>query len=444
MATEMIMPKVDMDQETGTVVEWLKGNGQQVEEGEIIMVMETDKIAIDVEAPGTGILDGISANPGDVVPIGTVIAYILAEGEELPKKPIESTAPALETTTAAPSADTAEKEISATPVAKNMAAVHGVDLAAVESTGTGGKVTKADVQAVVSRATKPVDSRDVYATPAARRTARIEGVNLGLVQGSGPGSRIQLSDVKGYLTSKPQADFAASAQIQAGEVIPLIGMRRTIAERLTASYQSIPHIQFTVRVDMTNFFKARNDYNDLALKRGDDKVSVTAVLVKLVSMVLTEHPWVNSSLIDDKIILHKDINIGVAVALEKGLIVPVIKNADQKGISLIASETNELITRAREEKLNSTDVKGGTFTITNLGPFGVEQFNAIINPPEAGILAVGATTSEVVALPDGTIAARPLMRLTLSADLRVVDGAVAARFIGDLKTSLENPILMNY
>lgn len=444
MAIEMIMPKVDMDQETGTVVEWLKGNGQQVEEGEIILVMETDKIAIDVESPGTGILDGISANPGDVVPIGTVIAYILAEGEELPEKAIDLTAPALDTPAAGPSAAVAKKEISATPVARNMAAVHGVDLAAVESTGIGGKVTKADVQAAVSRAAKPVDPRDIYATPAARRTARIEGVNLGLVQGSGPGSRIQLSDVKGYLTSKPQVNFAASSQIKTGEVIPLIGMRRTIAERLTLSYQSIPHIQFTIRVDMTNFINARNDYNDLAQKRGDEKVSFTAMLVKLVSMVLADHPWLNSSLIDDKIILHKDINIGVAVALERGLIVPVIKNADQKGISLIASETNDLITRAREENLNSADVKGGTFTITNLGPFGVEQFNAIINPPESGILAVGSTTSEVVALPGGAIATRPIMRLTLSADHRIVDGAVAAKFIGDLKTTLENPILMNY
>jgi len=444
MAIEMIMPKVDMDQETGTVVEWLKSNGQQVEEGETILVIETDKIAIDVEAPGTGILDGISANQGDVIPIGTVIAYILAEGEDLPEKPIESATPALDTPAPVSPAAPAEKEISATPVARNMAAAYGVDLAAVGSTGSGGKITKADVQAAVSRAAKPVGPRDIYATPAARRTARIEGVNLGLVQGSGPGNRIQLSDVKSYLTSKPQADFAASAQIQTGEIIPLIGMRRTIAERLTASYQSIPHIQFTVRVDMTNFIKARNDYNELALKRGDEKVSVTAVLVKLVSMVLTDHPWVNSSLIDEKIILHKDINIGIAVALEKGLIVPVIKNADQKGISLIASETNDLITRAREENLNSADVKGGTFTITNLGPFGVEQFNAIINPPEAGILAVGSTTAEVVALPDGTIAARPIMRLTLSADHRIVDGVVAARFIGDLKTTLENPILMNY
>jgi pyruvate dehydrogenase E2 component (dihydrolipoamide acetyltransferase) len=273
MAIEMIMPKVDMDQETGTVVEWLKSNGQQVEEGETILVIETDKIAIDVEAPGTGILDGISANQGDVIPIGTVIAYILAEGEDLPEKPIESTTPALDTPAPVSPDAPAEKEISATPVARNMAAAYGVDLAVVGSTGSGGKITKADV------------------------------------------------------TSKPQADFAASAQIQTGEIIPLIGMRRTIAERLTASYQSIPHIQFTVRVDMTNFIKARNDYNELALKRGDEKVSVTAVLVKLVSMVLTDHPWVNSSLIDEKIILHKDINIGIAVALEKGLIVPVIRTA---------------------------------------------------------------------------------------------------------------------
>jgi pyruvate dehydrogenase E2 component (dihydrolipoamide acetyltransferase) len=246
------------------------------------------------------------------------------------------------------------------------------------------------------------------------------------------------------MTHKPQITKIAEPQTQAGESIPLIGMRRKIADRMTESYQSIPHIQFTVRVDMSNFIKARNDYNELALTKGDEKVSVTALLVKLVAMVLADHPWLNSSLRDDKIILHEDINIGLAVALEIGLIVPVIKNADQKGISLIATESNDLIKKAREENLNSADVKGGTFTITNLGPFGVEQFNAIINPPEAGILAVGATTPEVVALPDGAIATRPTMRLTLSADHRIVDGAVAAGFIDDLKKTLENPILMNY
>jgi pyruvate dehydrogenase E2 component (dihydrolipoamide acetyltransferase) len=443
MAVEMIMPKVDMDQETGTVVEWLKSNGQKVEEGEIILVMETDKIAIDVEAPGTGILNGISAHPEDVVPIGTVIAYILAEGEELPEAPAEAPTPV----TAAPKPVVADApavaDVPATPVARKMAQTHGVDLSSIQGTGSGGKVTKSDVQAVIDAGT-PVPAGDIVATPAARRTARLQGVNLGLVKGTGPGGRIQAFDVKGHLDRQPGVGLPTTSQVPAGETIPLIGMRKKIAERLTESYQSIPHIQFTARVDMSNFIKARNDYNDLALKRGDEKVSVTAMLVKLVAMVLADHRMINSSLAEDHIFVHQDINIGVAVALEKGLIVPVIKNADQKGISKIAAESNDLVTRAREENLTSGDVKGGTFTITNLGPFGVEQFNAIINPPEAAILAIGATTSEVVAVPEGAIAVRPIMRFTLSADHRIVDGAVAARFIADLKTTLENPVLMNY
>jgi pyruvate dehydrogenase E2 component (dihydrolipoamide acetyltransferase) len=437
MAIEMIMPKVDMDQETGTVVEWTKTDGQQVKEGETILVIETDKIAIDVEAPGTGILNGISAHPGDVIPIGTVIAYILEEGEEVPV--VKAVTPAPETevkqATAAPAGD-----VPVTPVAKKMAEVHGVDLSKVAPSGTGGKVTKDDVQSAITPPAA-VGGGEVIATPAARRTARISGVNLSLVLGSGPGGRIQASDVESF---RPGISLPAASSVQSGESIPLIGMRRTIAERLTASYQSIPHIQFTARVDMTNFINARKDYNDLALERGDEKVSVTAMLVKLVAMVIADHPMINSSLVEDSIILHQDINIGVAVALENGLIVPVVKNAIQKGISKIALETTDLVKRARGETLVGADVRGGTFTITNLGPFGVEQFNAIINPPEAGILAIGATTQEVIALDEGTIAVRPIMRFTLSADHRIIDGAVAARFIADLKTTFENPILMNY
>jgi pyruvate dehydrogenase E2 component (dihydrolipoamide acetyltransferase) len=444
MAIEMIMPKVDMDQETGTVVEWLKGNGQKVEEGETILVMETDKIAIDVEAPGTGILDGISAHPGDVVPIGTVIAYILEEGEKLPEAPASEPTPSeASRKEPAPPIKTPTRDVPATPVARKMAETHGVDLSGIQGTGAGGKITKADVQAIVdSGATAP--SGDIIASPAARRTARLEGVDLDMVKGTGPGGRIQAFDVKGFLEGQPGVGLPATSRVSAGESIPLIGMRKTIADRLTASYQSIPHIQFTARVDMSNFIKARSDYNDLALKRGDEKVSVTAMLIKLVAMVLAEHRMLNSSLAGDQILLHQDINIGVAVALENGLIVPVVKNADQKGISKIAVESNDLVIKAREERLTSAEVKGGTFTISNLGPFGVEQFNAIINPPEAAILAIGATTSEVVALPEGAIAVRPIMRITLSADHRIVDGAVAARFISDLKTTLENPVLMNY
>ena len=442
MAIEMIMPKVDMDQETGTVVEWLKSNGQNVEEGETILVIETDKIAIDVEAPGTGILNGISANPGDVLPIGTVIAYILAEGEDLPDLPAGTQSSAAAPDPVKTSPESMPKDIAATPVAQKMAEAHGVDLSTLQASGSGGKITKADVQAAL-KSGSALATGDIVASPAARRTARLKGVNLGLVKGTGPGGRIQGFDVDAYQPSLAQAGLPSTSALQVGESIPIIGMRKKIADRLTESYQSIPHIQFTMRVDMSNFIKARNDYNELALKRGDEKVSVTAMLVKLVAMVLADHRMLNSSITGDKIMIHQDINIGIAVALEKGLIVPVVKNADKKGINQIAVESNDLVTRARQENLTNADVKGGTFTITNLGPFGVEQFSAIINPPEAGILAIGATTSEVVATPDGAIAVRPIMRFTLSADHRIVDGAVAARFIADLKTNLENPVLMN-
>ena len=439
MAIEMIMPKVDMDQETGTVVEWLKTNGQGVEEGETILVIETDKIAIDVEAPGTGILNGISADPGETIPIGTVIAYILEEGEELPEASAPATTPDSEEAPA-PAAPS-PSDVPATPVARKMAEEHGLDLRAITPTGSGGKITKGDVEKVLKPTDLQVREDDLIATPAARRTARLKGIDLGVVPGTGPGGRIQAFDVENY-QSRP--GIPVSKPIHSGESIPLIGMRLKIAERLTSSYQSIPHIQFTSRVDMTNFLKARSDYNELAKDKGDEKVSVTAVLVKLVAMVLVDHPMLNSSLVDNAIHLHQDINIGIAVALEKGLIVPVVKNANVKGISQIAVESNDLVTRARNGALRGTDVRGSTFTITNLGPFGVEQFNAIINPPEAAILAIGATTSEVIALDNGAIAVRPIMRFTLSADHRVVDGAVAASFIADLKAILENPTLMNY
>lgn len=442
MAIEMIMPKVDMDQETGTVIEWLKTEGQEVKEGETILVIETDKIAIDVESPGSGILGGISANPGDVIPIGTVIAYILEEGEEVPaasEAPIASPPPS-EPAPATLEAETSSVDVPATPVARKMAAEYGVDLTSVTPTGKGGKVTKGDVQAAIAPAAS-VGTGPVIATPAARRTARLAGIDLRQVRGTGPGGRIQAEDVAIF---KPGTAAPIAPGVKSGETIPLIGMRRTIAERLTASYQSIPHIQFTASVDMTNFNQARKDYNDLAIERGDQKVSVTAMLVKMIAMTLADHRMLNSSLVDDSILVHEDINIGVAVALERGLIVPVVKNADQKGIKELAEESSDLVSRAKNEELTGADVKGGTFTITNLGPFGVEQFNAIINPPEAGILAVGATVPKVVALDGGAIAVRPIMQFTLSADHRIVDGAVAARFIADLKATLENPILMNY
>jgi len=441
MAIEVIMPKIDMDQETGTLMEWCKKNGERVKEGEILLVIETDKVAVEVESPGSGILDGISAQPGDVVPIGTVIAYLLGDGEARPNGKELSAAPA-ESLPAGNGKNSLEQ--AATPVARNMAAVHGLDLNSVTPSGKGQKITKADIQARLAGDPSPLLAGKPYASPAARRVALENQVGLEVLQGSGPKGRVQSNDVFTYLEGQKQTEVQVSLQKEEPHTVPLIGMRRTIAERMTANYQTIPHIRFTSRVDMTGFGNDRNKLNELAEKSGAQKISATAMFVKLVAATLRRHPFLNSSLRENEIILHQDINIGVAVALENGLIVPVIRNADRKGFAAIAVEVNDLTARARAGKLQSSDVKGGTFTISNLGPFGIEQFDAIINAPEAAILAIGATQLEAVPELDGQIRACPVMRMTLSADHRLVDGAVAARFVADLKTIFENPILMAY
>jgi len=266
-----------------------------------------------------------------------------------------------------------------------------------------------------------------------------------------------------------------SPEIGRGEnVIPLQGMRRTIAERMTASYQTVPHITFTVRVDMSAFERARAQLNARAEATGQPRVSATALFVKAVAWALKHHPWLNSTLRqcsgqalrqaqgkhlrqaqgrhlrqrsgqalrDEEIHLLPEINVGVAVALEEGLIVPVVHQADRKSVAEIGAEVNDLATRAREGQLTPADVTGGTFTVSNLGPFGIEQFTAIINPPQAAILAVGATRPEPVVDEEGEVVVRPVMRMTLSADHRVVDGATAARFLADLREALEAPTLL--
>lgn len=441
MVVEVILPKVDMDQETGTIVEWSKNNGDQVKEGEIIFVMETDKVAVDVESPGTGILDGISTKPGEVIPIGTVVAYILSEGETLPED--QQSIQTEKQITPTPSLDKSSVQ-SVTPVAKNMAAAHDIDLSTVVPSGKEQKITKADVEAKIASQSKPRADGKVYAVPAARRMARENQVDLDSLMGSGPKGRIQTSDVLTLLEQKDQIGMQDAALIDDPEIVPLIGMRQKIADRMTANYQSIPHIRFTSRVLMDNFMQARTSLNKLAEKSAGQKISTTAMMVKLVATTLIRHPYLNSSLQGDQILLHREINIGVAVALKNGLIVPVVKNADQKGFAEIASEVNDLARHARDGKLVNTDVKDGTFTISNLGPFGVEQFDAIINAPEAAILAVGTTQKEAIPDGDGGILSRLVMRMTLSADHRIVDGAVAARFVDNLKAAIEDPILVAY
>ena len=439
MATDVIMPKVDMDQETGTVGQWVKQEGDRVKQGETILEIETDKVAIEVEAPASGILSGILVDEGVTVPIATVIAYILEPGEALPEgaKPATAVDEALKS-------EERDSDIAATPVARNLAEASGIDLTAVPGSGPGGKVTKRDVEeALAAPAPFGNGQGKVYATPAARRLAKERGVALESISGSGPGSRIQAADVLAAEEAAAQTEMVQVVQAAPEvEVIPLRGMRRTIAERMTASYQQIPHISFTSRIDMSKFNEARAELNAHGEKMGSPRIPATALIVKIVAAVLARHPWLNSSFQEEEIHLYRDINIGVAVALETGLIVPVVRDVAAKGVAQIAAEVKDLSTRARDEQLVPSEVRGGTFTISNLGPFGVEQFTAIINSPQAAILAVGAMQPEVVADEDGQAVVRPLMHITLSADHRVVDGAVAAHFIADLKAALESPVLL--
>ncbi len=460
MATPVIMPKLEMAQETATVIEWLKKEGEYVEKGEPLLVVETDKVTVEIESPASGILAGVRVGPGDVVPVTQVIAYILQPGEELPEEarvepapppppppPAPSAAPPPPPPPPAPSAAPPPPPPPphaaappATPVALRLAEAYGVDLRTVVGTGPGGQITRADVEAALARREErpspPPPPDRVRATPAARRIARERGVDLKAVRGTGPRGRVQAADVLAFAAAPPAAPAPAP------EVIPLAGMRRTIAERMTASYQTAPHITFTVRVDMGSLESARARLNEEAEATGGPRVSVTALLVKAVAWALRRHPWLNSTLQGEEIHLLPEINVGVAVALDEGLIVPVVRQADRKGIAEIAAEVNDLVARAREGRLTPADVAGGTFTVSNLGPFGVEQFTAIINPPQAAILAVGATQREPVVNEAGEVVVRPVMRMTLSADHRIVDGAQAARFLVDLKGALEAPILL--
>ena len=420
MPTPVIMPKLEMSQETATIVEWLKAEGETVDKGEPLLTVETDKVTIDIESPATGTLAGIRVQADDVVPVTEVIAHILQPGERLP-------------TPSAAGEEAPGSRRRATPVAQRIAAEHAVPLEGIPGTGIGGRITKADVEAALSK---------VRATPAARRVARERGVELEAIEGSGPRGRIQAADVQA-------ATFPKAVSFREGEgdveIVPLTGMRRTIAERMAYSAQTAPHITLTVEADMSAAQALRAELNARAETIAASRISVTAILVKACAWTLTRHRWVNASLHGEEVHLHRSAHVGVAVALEEGLIVPVIHRAETLGLGEIAARLVDLTERAQAGTLTPADVSGGTFTLSNLGMYRIRQFTAILNPPQCAILAVGSIIKrQVVIERDGQDLAviRPIMAMTLSADHRVLDGAVAARFMQDLVDVLEHPNLL--
>jgi pyruvate dehydrogenase E2 component (dihydrolipoamide acetyltransferase) len=381
----------------GTVETWLKSEGEWVEKGEPLLVIMTEKVTYEYEAPASGILRVIIHREGEVVPVATPIAVIAGADEELPD--IEAL----------------EKE-----------EVEVVEIAAPA------------VQQAVSTPTK---GERIFASPLARRIAREEGVDLTVIQGSGPGGRIVKEDVMRAIQGRAEAPPAVAKEVTPGRVIPMKGIRRVIAQRMSESTKTIPHFFLSVEADMTGTLQLREKLLEEVERKAGVRLSITDILVKVAARALREYPIINSRIEGEGIRLVEEINIGVAVAIEDGLIVPVVRATEGKSITEIAVTIRDLTQKARDGKLSVDEVTGGTFTLSNLGMFGIDTFNAIINPPECSILGVGRTAEKPV-VEKGEVAIKPIAWLTLSSDHRIVDGATASQFLQRVKELIESPYFL--
>jgi pyruvate dehydrogenase E2 component (dihydrolipoamide acetyltransferase) len=406
MATEVKLPRLGQGMESGTIVKWLKSEGEQVQKGDALYELDTDKVTQEVEAEASGVLLRIAISEGEVA-VGKTIGFIGDKGEEL--------AESAETDSAKAAAPAAEQK-SPEPAA---AATNG---------SAQGRETEAAVE------TTSADGGRIKASPLARRIARERGIELSQLRGTGPDGRIVAEDVE-RAEARPAA-AAPAARVPAGEVEsrPLSNIRKTIARRLTEAW-TVPAFQLTVDADMTRATEVVARQRELY---PDVRITVTDLLTKVCAQALMRHRDMNVQYTEDALLAFPSADVGIAVATPQGLVVPVVRGAEQRSIAEIARVRADLVSRARDGKLRSEDLAGGTFTISNLGMYDVDQFIAVLNPPQASILAVGATRDQVVPR-DGDLEILPLMTLTLTCDHRAVDGATGADFLRTLKAFLELP-----
>jgi pyruvate dehydrogenase E2 component (dihydrolipoyllysine-residue acetyltransferase) len=429
MATEVKLPRLGQGMESGTIVKWLKGEGEPVKKREPLYELDTDKVTQEVEAEADGVLLKILIDSGEVE-VGKTIAFIGKEGEDVPSgngKPAEKEEQP-EPEDAAEAEDEPEQEGSP---AEQMD----------DERERGREAAAATAEAATAAATEAPARPDgrVKASPLARRLAREQGIDLTLLRGSGPEGRIVAEDVQRGATAAATAAPAAAASA-AGEVeeIELTSTRKTIARRLTEAWQA-PVFQLTVSVDMTRALALRERLV-ARLQEGETKPTVSDLLTKVCAAALVRHPAVNAHFTGSKILRFPSAHVGIAVAAPNGLVVPVIRDADRRTIQEIAAARADIVGRARDGKLQLADLEGGTFTISNLGMFGIEQFVAVLNPPQAAILAVGSTEEKPV-VRDGQVEVRPLMSMTITCDHRAIDGADGADFLRTVKELLEEPAL---
>ena len=402
MAYNIIMPKTGMAMEEGTVVRWLKKAGDTISKGEAIAVIETDKVTMDLESDRDGTLLAIVHGDGEVVKATHTIAWLGAPGEKVPS---------------------VAEAVAATPAARAYAAEEGIALSSVAGSGPGGAVRMRDFP----------QAKAVKATPLARKVAEINRVDLVGVEGSGAGGKIRKADVVARVDT-PAVPPAAPARPAAGTSLPMTGMRRVIADKMLRSHQQVPSVTLVTHADVTELAALRDRMN----AGSEAKVSYTDFIVRAAAAALREHPLINSVIEGDKILLREEINIGIAVALEAGLIVPVVRGADTLSVRQIAAEARDLAERARAGSFTPGEYAGGTFTITNLGMYGITEFTPLINVPESAILGVGTIEEAFRTGPGGGIESRKVMSLCLTHDHRHIDGAPAAAFLGRIRALLED------
>jgi len=439
MASEIVMPRMGLTMEEGTLVGWRKSVGQKISAGEPLFEIETDKSTVEVEALESGVLGRILVEVGQTVPVGTVIALLVKEGEALPDEaPAAASRPqampfAPEPAAQGPAAAAPSGKVRASPAARRLARSLGVELSRAAGTGPGGRVVAWNVTAL------NLTGAPAKASPLAAKAAAELGVDLSAVQGSGPGGRITRQDVERAqgAASGPGRDEAVPVS---GEVRPFTRLEQVMARRMVESFSSAPHFYLHVDVDARPLVALREQLKARLEKRAGVHLTYTDLLVYLVARALARHPEMLCQWTPQGMRQLSDVHVGVAVEAERGLLVPVLRDADRLGLAETSRRLAELAAKARAGSLQPTEQEQGVFTLSNLGAFGIDAFDAVLNPPQAAILAVGRIKERPL-VSGGQVVPAAMLTLSLSVDHRVLDGARAARFLGDLAELLETPVL---
>ena len=454
MAITFGMPSLGHTMEKGKIIEWLKQEGDAVAKGEPLVVIETDKVITEVESPVDGVVLKIAVAAEEERPIGSPLVLLGSADEQLSEADIQqllgddaAAAPAappvpapVPTPAAPPRAAAAGERVKISPIARKLCDELGIDPGTVTGTGPGGRITREDVQKAAQAAPAPVAAERVKISPVARKLCEEMGVDPASVTGTGPGGRITRDDVLKAAEAAKAAPAPAAAPAAAGSTVPLRGMRGRVAERMFQSWNTIPRVTEVMLVDMNATVSFRQAMLVQWEQQYGVRISLNDLITKAVAAALRRHPRLNATLVDQEVHLHESVNVGVAVNLDEGLIVPVIADADRKDLGQIARESRELAEKARAVpmRLSPDEVNNGTFTITNLGTTGIDLFTPIINPPQVAILGVGMVQRRPVVVGDA-LAIRPSVYLCLVFDHRAVDGVPAANFLQELQRLFEKP-----